>query len=77
MRLRAIISRITSFSAARPIGMAMPISRKRALQPVQMRRLVDRHAAQHIGDFIDAVAQLQAAILDMHRRPGHAADSGH
>ena len=38
----------------------------RTLHAVQMRFLVYRHARQHIGDFIDAVAKLQAAILDMH-----------
>ena len=67
----AIISRITSFSAARPIGMAMPSSRRER----SMRSRCGSSSAcgmptDDIGDFIDAVAQLQRAVLDMH--PGLA-----
>src|SRR6185312_224523 len=39
------------------------------LHAVQMRLLVDRAAIDDGRDFIDAVAQLQRAVLDMHPGP--------
>ena len=41
---------------------------KRALQPVHVAALVDQRAAPHLADFVDAVGELVAAILDMDHR---------
>ncbi len=38
---------------------------ERALQPLEMAPLVDQATAPHLADFIDAVGELIAAILDM------------
>ena len=42
--------------------------RERPLETVEVPALVDRMAADHLADLVDAVGELVAAILDMHRR---------
>ena len=67
-RLRRTTSCSTTPSAAGDIGMAMRSSDERELQPRHVAALVDQLAAPHLADFIDAVGELIAAILDVDAR---------
>ena len=57
--------------------MAMPSSRKERSRRSRWGSSSIGLARQDVGDFIDAVAQLQRAVLDMHAGLADAADSGH
>ena len=57
---------------------------ERALQPLDVPPLVDEAPAPHLADFIDAVGELIAAILDMDLGVAHrqiaavdVGDAGH
>ena len=57
---------------------------ERALQPFEVAPLVDEAAVPHLADFIDAVGELIAAVLDMDRGVAHrqiaavdVGDAGH
>ena len=52
-------------SAARDIGMRMRNSPSERCEPLEMAALVDEPASPHLADFVDAVGELIAAILDM------------
>ena len=55
-----------SRSASRAMGMGKLKRRQRAFQPVEMAGLVQQPSGLDAADLIDRLAQLQAAILDMH-----------
>ena len=65
MRLRATTSRSTTPSARSDIGMRMRNSPSERCSRVDVAALVDQAAAPHLADFVDAVGELVAAILDM------------
>ena len=45
-------------------------------EPRHVAALVDQPPSPHLADFVDAVGELIAAILDMHHGLRAAADSG-
>ena len=49
---------------------------ERALEPRHVAPLVDQPPSPHLADFVDAVGELIAAILDVDLGVAHAADSG-
>ena len=63
-RLRATTSRKMPRSAASPTGAAIRKAPQRPREPRQMPRLVDQRAAPDLADFVDAVAEIQRAIVD-------------
>ena len=66
----------TTLSADSGIGSAMRSSPSERTQALHVPALVDQAAAAHLADFIDAVGELIAAVLDMDARRRCAADSG-
>ena len=67
-RFRRTSSRKITPIAAVSIGSADVNCGERALEPRHMPRLVDQPPSPHLADLVDTVAELEGAILDVHRR---------
>ena len=66
--LRRTTSRSTTPSAVSGIGIAIRNSDSERCEALHVPPLVDQAASPHLADFVDAVGELVAAILDMNRR---------
>ena len=62
-RLRRIVSRNTTQRRVRHRSRDLQFA-ERAVQPRHMAALIDQAPAPHLADFIDAVGELIAAVLD-------------